>query len=296
MKNIKGSIVPLVTPFNREGKIDIDGLKRLVDFHLRSKTHGISVAGSTGEPGSLSIDEKVQLYKLTSEFLNSKLPLVSGVVTNNVDDALFLAKKAKDHGSDALLVSVPYYTRPNQEGIYGYFSEIASKIDLQIIIYNIPARTGTNIEPTTLAKLHREFSNVIGVKEANKDIDQVSNDIQECGKDFLVYSGIETYCFIVTLLGGSGYFSATSNILPDKLAMMYTYCVEKEFEKARKIHYELLDINKALFLETNPVPVKEALSLMGLTNSYVRKPLCPLSKSVKEELRKVMLKHRLINE
>ncbi len=280
--------MPLVTPFNEDFSIDYKSLYKLIDWQISNGSHGISIAGSTGENVLLSMDEKKDLIKNTFEYISKRVPLVPGTGAGNLKETLELTKFVEKIGCDAALVLVPYYSRPNQQGIYEYFKEIASSVSIPIIIYNIPSRTGTSIEPKTLKSLKEKFSNITGIKEANPNFDQMSKDILECGEDFNVYSGIESLCFPLLAIGGAGYFSATANVLPKELAQMYNLVKENRWEDARKLHYKLLPINEVLFIETNPIPVKEALSLMGFIKPILRPPLTNLSKDKKEILLKTL--------
>jgi len=293
MKSLKGSIVPVVTPFDNNMSIDFDGMKKHIEFLLKNGSHGICICGSTGEATSLSLEEKKKIYAFASENVPASIPVVAGIVSSNISETIELARSAKSSGSSALLIGVPYYSRPNQEGIYDYFARICDLVDLPIIVYNIPSRTGSNIESKTLSRLRKEFSNLIGIKEANRDFEQMNRDILECGKDFLVYSGIESLCFPLLCVGGAGYFSATANILPNELARMYNLFSDGKWEEARNIHFELLPINTALFMDTNPVPLKSALGMLGLIQDILRPPLLPLAEEKRSELMAVLERYKL---
>ncbi|MEM3638149.1 MAG: 4-hydroxy-tetrahydrodipicolinate synthase [Conexivisphaerales archaeon] len=288
MTNLKGSIVPVVTPFKEDFSIDVEAMRKLVGWLADEGSHGICVCGSTGEATSLSIAERKMLYELAVNCLPGSIPVIAGVVSSSLNDTIDLARSASSAGCSALLVGVPYYSRPSQEGIFQYFARVCSVVDLPVIVYNIPSRSGSNMEPETLARLKREFSNLAGIKEANRDFEQMNRDILECGKDFLVFSGIESLCFPLMCVGGAGYFSATANILPRKLAELFNLCDAGRWDEARKLHYELLPLNIALFWETNPVPLKAALSLTGMIKEVLRPPLLPMNKDKKAELRRIL--------
>ncbi|MGI0079262.1 MAG: 4-hydroxy-tetrahydrodipicolinate synthase, partial [Nitrososphaerales archaeon] len=217
-----------------------------------------------------------------------RVPILAGTGTNNLKETLRLTKKAEDVGVDAALVIVPYYNKPSQEGLYNYFSSVAQSTRLPIVIYNIPGRTATNMEPSTMKRLRDRCSNIVGVKEANKDLDQVSKVLRECGRDFLVYSGIESLCFPMLALGGAGHVSATANLLPRELADLYDLASAGRWEEARDLHFKLLPINEALFWETNPGPLKTAMGIVGKIHPRLRPPLVPLSEEKTEKLRQVM--------
>ena len=288
LQRLKGSIVPLVTPFDRNDEFDEQTMRSLIDWQIESGTHGISVEGTTGEPSALSLEERERIYSITLSLVKGRVPVVAGTGTNNLDETLRLTKKAEKLGVDAALVIVPYYNRPSQEGLFDYFSRVASETELPIIIYNIPGRTATNMEPTTMKRLRSTFKNIVGVKEANKDFDQVSKVLFECGRDFLVYSGIESLCFPMLALGGAGHMSATANLLPRELAQLYNLTKERRWEEARDLHFKLLPINEALFWETNPAPLKAALGMIGKIYPRLRPPLVSISEEKQSKLRKVM--------
>jgi 4-hydroxy-tetrahydrodipicolinate synthase len=288
MERLKGSIVPLVTPYNEDLSIDFVTFRKLINWQIENGSHGISVAGSTGEMTLLSYEEKVKLFEVAVQEASGKVPVVASTGSSNLNETIALSKVAEKIGCDALLIAVPYYSRPNQEGIFEYFKKVSESVSLPIIIYNIPARTGTNIEPKTLKKLKEKCKNIIGVKEANPNFDQMSKDILECGEDFLVYSGVESLCYPLLAIGGAGYLSATANLLPKELAKLYELTKEGKWEEARKLHYKLLPINEVLFIDTNPIPLKTAMSILGMIKPIFRPPLVPLSEDKKAKLIEVL--------
>ena len=288
IQRLKGSIVPLVTPFDQSDEFDERTLRSLIEWQIESGTHGISVEGTTGEPSALSLEEREHIYSVTLTLVKGRVPVVAGTGTNNLNETLRLTKEAEKLGVDAALVIVPYYNRPSQEGLFDYFSRVASETELPIIIYNIPGRTATNMEPITMKRLRSTFKNIVGVKEANKDFDQVSKVLFECGRDFLVYSGIESLCFPMLALGGAGHMSATANLLPREVAQLYDLTKEGRWEEARDLHFKLLPINEALFWETNPAPLKAALGMIGKIHPRLRPPLVSISEEKQSMLRKVM--------
>jgi 4-hydroxy-tetrahydrodipicolinate synthase len=293
-ERLKGSIVPLVTPFDQSDSFDESTFRKLVDWQIGSGSHGISVEGTTGEPSALSLEERERIYDVTVSAVRYRVPIVAGTGTNNLKETLRLTKYAENAGVDAALVIVPYYNRPTQEGLYDYFGRIAESTSLPVIIYNIPGRTATNLEPSTMKRLRERWRNIIGVKEANKDFDQVSKDLQECGRDFLVYSGIESLCYPMLAVGGAGHVSATANILPKEVAELYNLTKKRNWEAARDLHFKLLPINEALFWETNPIPLKSAMGMMGKINPKLRSPLYPLSEEKAARLKRVMQMYSLV--
>jgi len=288
MERLKGSIVPLVTPYNEDGSIDIITFKKLIDWQIESGSHGISIAGSTGEMTLLSKEEKIKLFEVAVQEVAGKVPVIAATGSSMLSETLELSKRAEKIGCDALLIAVPYYSRPNQDGIFEYFKIVSENVSLPIIIYNIPQRSGVNVEPKTLRKLKEKCNNIVGVKEANTNFDQMSKDILECGEDFLVYSGIESLCYPLLAIGGAGYFSATANLLPKELAMLYNLAKENKWLDARKLHYKLLPINEILFIDTNPIPLKTAMALLGMIKPIFRPPLVALNEEKKMKLIEVL--------
>lgn len=291
---LKGSIVPLVTPFNEKDEFDEPAFRKIVDWQIESGSHGISVEGTTGEPSALSLEEREKIFKVSVSAVHGRVPVVAGTGTNNLTETLRLTKSAEKSGVDVALVIVPYYNRPSQEGLYDYFSRVARSTELPVIVYNIPGRTATNMEPSTLRRLKERWSNIVGVKESNRDFDQVSKVLSECGREFIVYSGIESLCFPMLAVGGSGHISATANLLPKEMADLYNLVRDGHWEKARDLHFELLEINEALFWETNPVPLKAALGLMGKISPRLRPPLVSLSEEKTKKLTDVMGRYGLL--
>jgi 4-hydroxy-tetrahydrodipicolinate synthase len=281
---LRGSIVPLVTPFH-EGRLDEDALRRLIEFQIRHGSHGISVLGTTGEPTSLTPDERERVMALAVEAAGGRVPVLVGTGSNNHDETLRYTHLAERLGADALLLIVPYYNKPSQRGLYEHFRRAAAATRLPVVLYNIPGRSAVNLEPETIAQLHAACANIVGVKEANPSLDQVSRVLARCGRDFLVYSGIETLCFPMLALGGAGHVSATGNVAPERAARLYDLCAAGRWDEARDLHYELLELNEVLFLETNPGPVKAALGMMGLIDPEVRLPLAPVSEATAQRVR-----------
>ncbi len=292
-KELRGSIVPLVTPF-RNGEFDEPSFKDLIEWQIESGSHGISITGSTGEPSSLSLDEREHVIETTVKAVRGRVPIVAGTGTNNIDETIRLTRFAEKVGADASLMMVPYYNRPSQEGLYQYFTSIAEQVSLPIIIYNIPGRTAVNLEPETAARILKARRNVIGVKEANKDFEQVTKLFDRCGRDVMVYSGIEALCFPLLALGGAGYISATGNVMPRQSAELYNLTAAGKWLEARDLHHEMFAMNEALFFETNPGPVKFVLGLMGKIQPELRLPLVLPSEANQKKLRAVTERYGLI--
>ncbi len=271
---LRGSIVPLVTPFAADGAFDENTFVRLIEWQIESGSHGLSVTGTTGEPSALSIEEREHVMDVAAGAIRGRLPFVPATGTNNYDETLRLTRAAQRMDADAALVIVPYYNRPSQEGLYRYFRLLAGEVDLPLVIYNIPGRTAVNMAPATMARLRQDCPRIVGVKESNKDFEHVSKVIHACGRDFLVYSGIELLCYPMLAIGGAGHVSATANLLPREVADLYNSVAAGRWAEAIDLHYHLLPLNDALFLETNPGPLKWAMGRLGRINPYLRLPLC----------------------
>lgn len=290
---LRGSITPLVTTF-RDGEIDDDALRGLIEFQIENGSHGIGVTGTTGEPTSLTPEEREHVIQLAVRAVKGRVPVVAGTGSVNHAETVRFTRFAEEAGADAALVIVPYYTKPTQEALYQHFRSVASRVDLPLILYNIPGRAAVNLEPVTLARLARDCPNIIGVKEANPNFLQVSLDIAACGRDFNVYSGIETLCYPMLAVGGAGHVSATGNIAPREVADLYNLCGAGRWDEALDLHYKLLELNEVLFIETNPVPVKTALGLMGKISPEVRPPLYEMLPQNREKLIDVLERYGLL--
>ena len=293
MEIIKGSIVPVVTPF-KDGALDLDGLARLIDWQIASGSHGISVTGTTGEPTSLSLEERKRVMRTAVEVVNKRVPFVPGTGSTNHAETLELSRYAQAIGADAILVITPYYNRPSQQGLFMHFDAVAKSVDLPIILYNIPGRTAVNLEIDTVARLRDAHPNIIGVKESNKDFEHINRLLHRMGRDFLVYSGIELLCFPILAIGGAGYVSATGNLMPKEVANLYNLVAAGKWREAQDLHYDLMALNDAVFMEINPVPVKAALGMMGKISPEVRLPLAPLSEANRARLREILVDYKLI--
>jgi 4-hydroxy-tetrahydrodipicolinate synthase len=292
---VRGSLVPLVTPF-RDGRIDDRAFVDLIEWQIESGSHGIGVTGTTGEPAALAIDEREHLIDLAVRTARGRVPVLAGTGSVNYEETLRLTRFARHAGADAALVVTPYYTRPGQAGLYRFFRAVADAVDIPIVLYNIPGRTAVNLEVETIVRLARDCRNVIGVKESNKDLEHICRVMHRCGRQFLVYSGIELLCFPILALGGAGHVSATGNVLPHEVARLYDLATAGKWDEARELHYYLLPMNDALFWETNPVPAKAALAMMGRCSSEVRLPHAPLGSENEARLRALLGEYGLIAE
>jgi len=273
-EELRGSIVPIVTPFTDSLDFDEKAFTDLIEWQIDSGSHGVSVTGTTGEPSSLSLEEREHVVETAVATIDGRVPFVPGTGTNNLQETLRLTRHAEALGADAALVIVPYYNKPSQEGLFRYFSELAASVEIPIVIYNIPGRTAVNMAPETMARLRRAHPSIIGAKESNKDFEHVSRVIHQCGRDFNVYSGIELLCYPMLAIGGAGHISATANLFPREVADIYNHVAAGRWEEAIQLHYYLLPVNDMIFFETNPGPLKFALGELGRINPRLRPPLC----------------------
>ncbi|QST01128.1 2,4-dihydroxyhept-2-ene-1,7-dioic acid aldolase [Pontibacillus sp. ALD_SL1] len=287
-QRLRGSIAPIVTPFQKDHSIDFEAFRKLIHWHIASGTHAISVTGTTGEPSSLTVEERVDVMKEAHKAINGRVPFVPGTGSTNHQETLYLTKKAQEIGADAALVIVPYYNKPSQHALYKHFKAVADSVDLPIIIYNIPGRTATNLHVETLRKLSQDCENIIGVKESNKDFEHINRVLLNCGRDFLLYSGIELLCYPMLAIGGAGHISATANVVPDKVAEIYDAWVEGDVQRAQDLHYDLMPLNDVLFKDTNPAPLKAALGMMGKINPDLRLPMDLPTGTLQDEIRSVL--------
>ncbi|MCM8784175.1 MAG: 4-hydroxy-tetrahydrodipicolinate synthase [Candidatus Omnitrophica bacterium] len=272
----KGSIVAIVTPFKEE-KVDEKSFKKLLNFHVKEGTDGIVPCGTTGESATLSFEEHERVIELTIENVGGRIPVIAGTGSNSTTEAIMLTKHAKKAGADASLQVSPYYNRPTQRGLYEHFKAIAEAVDIPIILYNIASRTGVNIEPETMAKLAHDCRNIIGVKEASGSLDQMSRIKSLCPPNFLLISGDDSLTLPILAIGGVGVISVVANIVPREVKKMISSFDKGDIEEARDMHYKLLPLIKAMFIETNPIPVKTAMGLLGMCKADIRLPLCPMS-------------------
>ena len=271
---LSGSIVALVTPFDQKKKLDLQGLKKNIGFQLKNKTDGFVPCGTTGESPTLSEEEWELIVKTTIETVKGKKPVIPGTGTNSTDKTIHYTQKAKELGADACLIVVPYYNKPTQEGLYQHFKAIAKSVKLPIIIYNIPGRTGVNMLPATMERLHKELPQIIiGVKEASGSLDQAAEIVNRCGKDFTLLSGDDSLTLPMLSIGGKGVISVIANIVPKQMAEMIDYFFKGENNKASELNQKLFTLCKAIFIETNPIPIKYAMSVLGMPSGSMRLPL-----------------------
>jgi len=291
----KGSIVAIVTPFSKKtGKVDEKKFKELIEWHIKEGTDGIVPCGTTGESATLSWAEHERVIEITIAAAKGKVPIIAGTGSNSTEEAIMLTKHAAKAGADASLQVSPYYNRPTQKGLYLHFKAIAESVDIPIILYNIASRTGVNIEPETIARLAKDCKNIVGVKEASGSLDQMSRIKALCGHNFQLISGDDSLTLPLMAIGGIGIISVVANIVPKDVKHMVTAFEKGNLKEAQKMHYKLLPLIKAVFLETNPIPVKTAMGLMKLCEPDLRLPMCPMSEENLEKLKKAMREYGLL--
>lgn len=289
---IRGSITALVTPF-KNGAVDEEKYRELIEFQLANGTDGIVPCGTTGESATLSHEEHDRVIEIAVETVNKRVPVIAGTGSNSTREAIRLTRHAYEVGADAALMVTPYYNRPTQEGLYRHFKEVADEVPIPIILYNVPSRTGVNLLPETDARLSR-VGNIVGVKEASGDLKQISRVVELCEDDFIVLSGDDFTVLPILAVGGKGVISVVSNIIPADMAAMCDAFEAGDLAKAREVHHAMRPVMDACFFETNPIPVKAALSLMGKIEYEVRSPLCPMAEGNFEKLKKVLQEYGLL--
>jgi 4-hydroxy-tetrahydrodipicolinate synthase len=284
--SIRGSIAPLVTPFADDGSLDLDTVGRLVEWQLGEGTHGISVGGSTGEPSAQTIEERISVIATASVAVADRAPFLPGTGTTRLDETLRLTAEAERLGADAALVITPYYSRPSQQGLFDWYSAVATEFpSLPIVVYNVPIRTAVDVAPATVGRLRRAHDNIVGIKETTKDFEHVSHVLNECGSDFLAWSGIELLCYPMLAIGGVGHLSCVANFAPRPVAALYDAFAAGDHERARKLHYDLHPLVELAFVDTNPVPIKWVMERLGLIPAaHSRPPLSPLSEASRERV------------
>jgi 4-hydroxy-tetrahydrodipicolinate synthase len=287
-----GAFTAIVTPF-KDGQVDEKAFKGLIRFGLDGGVSGFVPCGTTGESPTLSHEEHNRVVEMTVKEVAGQVRIIAGTGSNSTEEAISLTRHAKKVGVDAALLVSPYYNKPTQEGLYRHFKAIAEAVDIPLVLYNIQGRTGVNIENSTMEKLSR-LPNIVGVKEASGSILQMSEVIRLCGPDFDVLSGDDQMTFPLMALGGKGVISVVTNIIPDKMSALVRHMLAGEIDKARAIHFEIFELCQAMFVETNPIPIKAALGLMGKIEPEFRLPLCPPASASLEKIRNVLSKLNLI--
>ena len=283
----KGAIVAVVTPF-KDGGVDETKLTELVEFQIKNGTAGIVPCGTTGESPTLSTAEHERVIEICIKAAKKRVPVIAGTGSNSTEEAVSLTKNAANAGANAALVVSPYYNRPTQKGLYLHFKAIAESVDIPIILYNIAGRTAVNIEPATIAQLAKDCKNIIGVKEASGSLEQMSTIKRLCPGDFLLFSGDDALTLPVLSIGGVGVISVVSNIAPHAVVHLIDLFNKGEMKKAQALHYKLLALIKAIFIETNPIPIKTAMGLLGMCSADLRLPLCAMNEENLTKLKKAL--------
>ena len=292
MTAFHGSMVAIITPF-RNGKIDEKAYGDLIGFHIANGTDGIVPCGTTGESATLSNDEHNRLVRFTVEVTAGRVPVIAGTGSNSTDEAIYFTKYAKECGADAALLITPYYNKPTQEGLYRHFRAIAEEVEIPIIPYNVPGRTGVNMLPSTVARL-AEIENIVAIKEASGSMTQICEIYRLCGERLSILSGEDAINFPILAAGGKGMISVTANIVPKEMGDMWDAYTSGDIARARQIHYSIFDLHQVMFVETNPIPVKTALAMMNKCTEEMRLPLCAMADVNKERLRQVLIEHELL--
>lgn len=287
-----GSLVAIVTPF-RKGRVDEKALGDLIEFQIANGTTGIVPCGTTGESATLSHEEHDRVVACTVEAVRRRVPVIAGTGSNSTEEAVTLTRHAKQAGADGALLITPYYNKPTQEGLFRHYKAVAEAADLPLVLYNIPGRTGVNMAPATVARL-ASLRNVVAIKEGSGSLPQVSEIVQACGDRMTVLSGDDALTLPMMAVGAKGVITVTANIAPADMAAMVAAFLAGRQEEARRLHYKLYPLFTALFYETNPIPVKEALGMMGKIDPELRLPLCPMSAEPREKLTRVMKDYGLI--
>jgi len=284
---VTGSIVAIVTPMQDDGRLDYERFKSLIDFHIEQGTDGIVVVGTTGESPTVDFDEHKELIRAAVAHARGRIPIIAGTGGNSTAEAIELTESAKNAGAVAALSVVPYYNKPTQEGMYRHFRAIAERVDIPLILYNVPGRTVADLANETTLRL-AQVPGIVGIKDATANIERGSELLKRAPKSFAVYSGDDASGFALILLGGKGIISVTANVAPRLMHEMCAACLEGDVQKARELHFKLLGLHTKLFVEANPIPVKWAVAQMGLIGMGIRLPLAPLSQQFHEIVREAM--------
>ncbi|MCL1827774.1 MAG: 4-hydroxy-tetrahydrodipicolinate synthase [Candidatus Cloacimonetes bacterium] len=293
---LQGSIPALVTPF-KNNEIDYNSLDKLLNFHLENKSDGLVLLGTTGEAPAISSSEKEELLKFCVSRVKGKIPLISGTGTNNFMQTVENTKQAEKCGIEYSLVVTPYYNKPNQEGLYLYYSQLAKQTNLPIIIYNVPSRTGCNIAAETVIMLSEEFpKQIVAIKEASGDITKASKIIRDTEESFVLLSGEDALNYPLLCVGSKGSISVTANCVPLEMHNLHKFTNEGKCEKALQIHQALIELNEMLFCDTNPIPVKHIMAFLGLIELEFRLPLCLTTEDKREKIISTFQKFKASNK
>ena len=286
--DFSGAYTALVTPFDEDNNVDEEGLKKNIKFQIKEGIEGLVPVGTTGESPTLTPEEHELVINITVEEAKGKATVIAGTGSNNTLEAIHYTKFAEEAGADAALIITPYYNKPTQEGLYQHYKKIAEETKIPIVIYNVPSRTGKNIDASTIIRL-TEFEDIIGVKEASCNLDQIMAIIRDMPEDFIVLSGEDSWTYSMLGLGAEGTISVASNVAPGPVTEMVHKYLEGNIEASRKLHYKYLELFKVIFVETNPTPIKEAMAMMGFAAGNPRLPLVSVSEDSKIKIEKVLV-------
>ena len=290
---IQGSIVALVTPMNNDGSVDEDSLKKLVEFHIAQGTDALVAVGTTGESATLTTDEHCRVIQLIVKYTGGKIPVIAGTGANSTAEAIVLTEKARKLGVNACLLVTPYYNKPTQQGLYLHYKAIAEAVDVPLILYNVPGRTACDMLPETIARLSK-IKNIIGVKEATGDLTRITQIRELCGNEFAIYSGDDSSSCEFCLAGGNGTITVTGNVAPCLVHKMIMAAIDDNREAALAIDAKLTGLHKQLFIQSNPIPVKWAMTKMEMMGNGIRLPLTPLTDDCFESVEKAMRQAEVI--
>ena len=289
----KGVYTALITPFKEDGSVDEDALEKIVNFQIKNGITGLVPCGTTGESPTLNHEEHERVVELVVEFSDGRVPVIAGTGSNSTQEAISLTRHAAESGADASLQVAPYYNKPTQEGFYRHFKKIADEVDMPLIVYNIPGRTGANIETATLMRL-AQHKNIGGVKEASGSLPQMMDIIAQKPDKFNVLSGDDNLTLPLIAVGGTGVISVAGNLIPSEMSEFVNAALDGNYDKARKHHYELMPLFKALFIETNPIPIKASMAMRGFCKEVYRLPICEMQMQNKKKLRDVLESMKII--
>lgn len=290
----KGVFTAIITPFRKNGEVDEEAFRNLIEFQLKNKIDGIVPCGTTGESPTLSDAESKKIIKLTVEAVNGKGIVIAGTGSNNTRHAIEMTEFAKEAGADGALIVNPYYNKPTQKGLYLHFKAIADAVDIPVVVYNIKGRTAVNVETPTLVKLMNDCGNIVAVKEASGDLNQMKDVIAQRKNGFSVLSGDDNMTFSLVKEGGNGVISVASNLVPNKIVAMVHAALDGNMVEAEKLDKSLAELFKACFIETNPIPIKTALAMKGMCQEVFRLPMCTMEDANKEKLRKVLKEMKIL--
>jgi len=290
---LSGSMVAIITPFDSQGKFAEETYRQLIDFQIENGTDVIVPCGTTGESATLDVDEHEYVIKVCIDQVNKRIPVIAGTGANNTAEAIHLSKNAKAMGADGLLLVCPYYNKPSQEGIYQHYKRLAGEVALPQVLYNVPGRTGVNMAADTTARL-AEFANIVAIKEASGDLTQVGQILAKAGDKIDVISGDDFLTFPMMCCGAKGVISVSANAIPKQVKDMVEAVLNGDYRMGCKLHLELLEFHTAMFIESNPVPVKKTLELMGKIEAGVRLPLVEMNEATLTKLKSVLQKYKLI--